>query len=62
MGGPLKMKVILHIEDGPGGMDRFEFDTHDTFVVGRSRDNTHSRLRGDPYISRHHFVMELSPT
>ncbi|MDQ7825399.1 MAG: protein kinase [Candidatus Eremiobacteraeota bacterium] len=55
------MKVVLAIEEGPGGTERFEFDGHDTFIVGRSRKNTHSQLRGDPYISRHHFILELSP-
>jgi len=56
-----EMKVILRIEDGPGGKEDFEFDRHDTFVVGRSQVNTHSQLKGDRYISRHHFILELNP-
>jgi pSer/pThr/pTyr-binding forkhead associated (FHA) protein len=56
-----KMKVILRIEEGPGGKEEFIFDRHDTFVVGRSKVNTHSQLKGDGYISRHHFILELNP-
>ncbi|MEQ8167896.1 MAG: protein kinase [Candidatus Eremiobacterota bacterium] len=56
-----KMKVILRIEEGPGGKEDFVFDRHDTFVVGRSKINTHSQLKGDGYISRHHFILELNP-
>lgn len=55
------MRLILSIEEGPGGKEQFVFDGHDTFIVGRSKKNTHSRLRGDPYISRHHFILELCP-
>ena len=55
------MKVLLQIEEGPGGKETFEFNTHDTFVVGRSKINTHSQLKGDRYISRHHFILELNP-
>ncbi|MGV8118753.1 MAG: FHA domain-containing protein [Candidatus Xenobiia bacterium LiM19] len=55
------MKLLLSIEEGPGGKEQFVFDGHDTFIVGRSKKNTHSRLRGDPYISRHHFILELCP-
>ncbi len=55
------MKVILKIEEGPGGKEEIVFDRHDTFIVGRSKVNTHSQLSGDGYISRHHFVLELNP-
>lgn len=55
------MKLILSIVEGPGGREQFVFDGHDTFIAGRSKKNTHSRLRGDPYISRHHFLLELAP-
>ncbi len=55
------MKLVLTILEGPGEKEQFVFDSHDTFIVGRSKKNTHSRLRGDPYISRHHFILELDP-
>ncbi len=35
----------------------------DTFIFGREGKNrkTHIRLKGDPYISRQHFILEISP-
>jgi len=55
------MKVILNIDYSSGETEQIEFNKHDTFVVGRAKTNTHSQLKGDKYISRHHFILEVNP-
>ena len=55
------MKVRLDVIAGPLTGQRFEFDKHETFLVGRSRD-AHCRLsEDDPYFSRRHFLIEINP-
>jgi tRNA A-37 threonylcarbamoyl transferase component Bud32 len=55
-----QMRVILEVTRGPHQGMRFEFDRHDTFLVGRS-SQAHLCLRSDPHFSRHHFRIEVSP-
>ena len=56
-----RLKVILNIKYSSGEKEQVIFNKHDTFVVGRAQTNTHSQLRGDRYISRHHFILEVNP-
>lgn len=58
MPGPLRIRV--EVTAGPAAGRSFEFDQPDTFMFGRSADARVS-LPDDPYVSRHHFVLELSP-
>jgi hypothetical protein len=54
-------KVVLQVASGPLSGQRFEFDRHDTFIFGRSKD-CHARLpKDDPLSSRHHFILEANP-
>lgn len=55
------MKVILNIEYSSGEKEQIIFDKYNTFVVGRAKTSTNSQLRGDKYISRHHFILEINP-
>jgi eukaryotic-like serine/threonine-protein kinase len=51
------MPTTLRIIAGP----HFDYDRHDTFLVGRSGD-AHLQLSfDDPYFSRRHFLFELQP-
>jgi len=54
------MTVVLEVTHGPHEGLRFEFDRHDTFLVGRS-SQAHLCLSNDPHFSRHHFRIEVSP-
>lgn len=55
------MKVVLTVSAGPHCGQTFEFDEHDTFVVGRS-SRAHFQLPArDPYFSRIHFMLEVNP-
>jgi len=53
-------KVHLEVIDGPHSGVRFDFDRHDTFLVGRA-SVAHLRLNKDPHFSRHHFRIEVNP-
>jgi eukaryotic-like serine/threonine-protein kinase len=53
-------KLVLEVIDGPHRNTRFEFDRHETFVVGRSR-SAHLSLPEDRSLSRHHFLLEFNP-
>jgi hypothetical protein len=54
------MKVVLDIIKGPHKGASFSFREPDVFLVGRSKD-AHFQLTDDPYISRRHFYLEISP-
>ncbi len=54
------MRVILEVAKGPLAGRCFEFDRHDTLVVGRSK-RAQLRIAADPYFSRHHFMIEVNP-
>ncbi len=55
-----EMRIILEVTRGPHKGLCFEFDRHDTFLVGRSTQ-AHLCLRNDPHFSRNHFRIELNP-
>lgn len=53
-------KVRLEITQGPMKGKAFSFEEHDIFLFGRST-NCHVSLPHDPYVSRHHFLLEANP-
>ncbi len=56
----MSAKVVLQVISGPIRGKVFEFDRHDTFLFGRSKE-CHARLPKDGYVSRHHFLLEVNP-
>src|ERR1019366_9744812 len=53
-------KVTLTVTKGPNKGAVFEFTEHDTFIFGRLED-CHARIPDDNEVSRHHFILEVSP-
>jgi serine/threonine-protein kinase len=55
------MRISLRVVEGPHTGQSFQFEGHDTFLVGRS-DVAHFRLANkDRFFSRVHFMVELNP-
>lgn len=54
------MQVELHVTEGLAKGQHFTFDTPDCFLVGRTHD-AHISLPDDPYLSRQHFLLVISP-
>jgi serine/threonine protein kinase/pSer/pThr/pTyr-binding forkhead associated (FHA) protein len=54
------MHVEISITAGPAKGQRFTFDKPDRFLFGRTLDARVS-LPDDPYVSRQHFLLEISP-
>ena len=54
------MRVILDVVQGPRQGHSFNFDNHDTFIVGRSR-LVHCAMPEDSALSRDHFLIEIKP-
>lgn len=54
------MQVELHVTEGPVKGRHFSFDTPDCFLMGRAAD-AHISLPDDPYLSRQHFLLLISP-
>ena len=54
------MRVELKITAGPAKGQIFTFDGADRFLFGRAEDARIS-LPNDPYVSRQHFLLEISP-
>lgn len=54
------MSVKLKVISGPMFGREFNFTEHDVFLFGRSLD-CHCCLPDDPYVSWHHFVLEVNP-
>jgi serine/threonine-protein kinase len=55
------MKITLSVIAGPHAGKAFEFDGHDTLLVGRTADAHLQIPPGDPYFSRRHFLVEVNP-
>jgi serine/threonine-protein kinase len=55
------MPITLAITEGPHAGQKFEFDRHDTFLVGRSKECHFQLSYDDPYFSRRHFLIEINP-
>jgi serine/threonine protein kinase len=54
------MKVVVTVTEGPARGQSFTFDQPDIFLFGRAKDARVS-LPNDPFVSRHHFLLEISP-
>jgi eukaryotic-like serine/threonine-protein kinase len=54
------VKLKLTIISGPHQGKEFEFDRHDTFLVGRTKDGHFQLSYDDPYFSRRHFLVEVN--
>jgi serine/threonine-protein kinase len=54
------MKVILRVSAGPHFGRTFNFDQHDTFLIGRA-DTAHLCLPEDKFFSRNHCILEIAP-
>ena len=54
------MRVTLDVLHGPRKGRTFVFDSHDTFIVGRSRF-VHCPIPEDAKLSRDHFLIEINP-
>jgi serine/threonine-protein kinase len=57
---PRTVQVTLDVIAGPHNGARFEFQRHDTFLVGRGTWS-HLCLSQDLHFSRHHFRIEIRP-
>jgi len=58
------MRVILEVLKGPKGQEgqRFVFERPEAFVVGRKKnERVQCRIPEDPYLSRYHMILEVSP-
>ncbi len=55
------MKIVLTVIEGPHTGRIFEFDRHDTFIVGRSKAAQFRLSDDDEYFSRNHFLLEVNP-
>ena len=54
------MHVTLLVLEGPLKGRAFDFERHDTFIVGRSRF-VHCPMPEDMALSRDHFMIEINP-
>ncbi|RUL89369.1 FHA domain-containing serine/threonine-protein kinase [Tautonia sociabilis] len=54
------MKTELRVSAGPHLGRTFSFNRHATFVVGRAHD-AQCPMPDDPFLSRHHFLVEVNP-
>ncbi len=54
------MHVEIHVTSGPAKGKQFIFDKPDCFLFGRAAD-AHISLPNDQYVSRQHFLLEISP-
>jgi serine/threonine-protein kinase len=53
-------RVVLDVIAGPHAGARFEFDRHETFLIGRA-PGVSLQLLEDPFFSRHHLLIEFNP-
>jgi eukaryotic-like serine/threonine-protein kinase len=55
------MRVTLTVKEGPHQGREFEFEEHDTFIVGRSARAQFRLPLKDASLSRVHFMVEVNP-
>jgi len=53
--------IRVTITRGPMKGREFAFADHDIFVFGRRANTCHAFIENDPYVSRHHFILEVNP-
>ena len=54
------VKVKLQVVEGPLAGREFVYDTHDVLLMGRD-SACHVSLPNEPFVSRHHFAIEINP-
>jgi hypothetical protein len=54
------VKVLLRVVEGPFAGREFRYEQHDMFLLGRD-SACHISLPDDPFVSRHHFAIEVNP-
>ena len=55
------MKVTLTVVEGPRAGTKYEFEQHDTFIVGRAPNAQFRLPQDDLFFSRNHFLIEINP-
>ncbi len=55
------MGIRLKVTGGPHLGKEFQFDQHDSFIVGRGRQAHFQLAHDDRYFSRVHFMVEINP-
>lgn len=55
------MRIVLQVRAGPGEGQRFTFNEHDTFLVGRAHEAHFQVPNEDTFFSRIHFMIEVNP-
>lgn len=53
--------IRIEIKKGPMEGRVFEFEGHDIFLFGRDEQHCHASIQQDPFVSRHHFLLEVNP-
>ena len=53
--------IRIEVKKGPMQGRVFNFDDHDIFLFGRDEQNCHASIQEDPFVSRHHFLLEVNP-
>lgn len=53
--------IRIEVKKGPMQGRVFKFDDHDIFLFGRDEQNCHASIQEDPFVSRHHFLLEVNP-
>ncbi len=53
--------IRINITKGPMKGREFTFPNHDVFIFGREESTCHVFVENDPYVSRHHFILEVNP-
>lgn len=54
------VKVTLRVAEGPLAGREFNYEQHDVLLMGRD-SACHISLPDDPFVSRHHFAIEINP-
>ncbi|RCS54494.1 FHA domain-containing protein [Bremerella cremea] len=53
--------IRIEVKKGPMQGKVFTFEDHDIFLFGRDEQHCHASIQEDPFVSRHHFLLEVNP-
>ncbi|QDU76341.1 Serine/threonine-protein kinase PknB [Bremerella volcania] len=53
--------IRIEVKKGPMQGRVYEFEGHDIFLFGRDEQHCHASIQEDPFVSRHHFLLEVNP-
>ncbi|MEW4561446.1 protein kinase [Bremerella sp. JC770] len=53
--------IRIEVKKGPMQGRVYEFEGHDIFLFGRDEKHCHASIQEDPFVSRHHFLLEVNP-